>query len=115
MIAITILSSDQIRDYMIQISQDLLRRFVREFQDMYEIQFCSINIHLLLHLGDCVKKLSPLWTYTCYEYEDLNGRLLKLIHGTYNIDTQLASSQNQFIKMIRIIELLPNADIKIFV
>lgn len=45
-IAITILSSDQITDFMIQVSQDLLRRFVRKFQDMYGIQFCSINIHI---------------------------------------------------------------------
>lgn len=82
-----------------QISQDLLRRFVREFQDIYGIQFCSINIHLLLHLGDCVKKLERLWAYTCYEYENLNSQLLKLINGIRHFDIQLARSQNQFIKM----------------
>lgn len=59
-IAIKLLSSDVITDFMIQVAQDLLRRFVREFQDMYGIQFCSINIHVLLHLGNCVKKLGPL-------------------------------------------------------
>jgi len=113
-VAIKLLSSDVITDFMIQVAQDLLRRFVREFQDMYGIQFCSINIHVLLHLGNCVKKLGPLWAYTCYEYEDLNGQLLKLIHGTRHIDTQLANSQNQFIKMIRILELLQNINIKNF-
>lgn len=113
-VAIKLLSSDVITDFMIQVAQDLLRRFVREFQDMCGIQFCSINIHVLLHLGNCVKKLGPLWAYICYEYEDLNGQLLKLIHGTRHIDTQLANSQNQFIKMIRILELLQNINIKNF-
>lgn len=72
---ITILSFDEVTDFMIHISQDLLRRFVREFQNMYGIQFCFINVHLLLHLGDDVKKLGPLWAYTCYKYENLNGQL----------------------------------------
>lgn len=62
-IAVTILSFDNITDFMIQIAKDLLRRFVREFQDMYGIQFCSINIHLLLHLGDGVQKKKKIGAF----------------------------------------------------
>ncbi|XP_011859941.1 PREDICTED: uncharacterized protein LOC105557338 [Vollenhovia emeryi] len=112
--ALSILSSDSITECMIEIARDLLHRFVREFQILYGIEHCSINLHQLLHLPDCVQMLGPLWAYTCYEYEDLNGKLLKLIHGTCHIDTQIAQSQHQFIKMMRFIELLPDGDVRNF-
>lgn len=101
---------------MIEIVRDLLHRFVKEFQFLYGLKFCSINLHLhlLLHLPDCVRILGSLWTYTCYEYENLNGQLLKLIHGTCHIDTQIAHSQYQCIKMIRFIELPSDGDVRDF-
>ncbi|CAL1685139.1 unnamed protein product [Lasius platythorax] len=113
-IALSILSSDFITEHMMEISKDLLHRFVREFQLLYGIEFCSINLHQLLHLPDCVRNLGPLWAYTCYEYEDINGQLLKLIHGTSHIDSQIAQSQHQFIKMRRFIELLQEDDVRNF-
>lgn len=112
--AVSLLSSDLITQNMIDTARDLLHRFVQEFQVLYGAQFCSINIHQLLHLPDCVLNLGPLWAYTCYEYEDLNGQLLKLIHGTTHIDTQIAHSQYQFIKMIKLVEALPDGDIRDF-
>ncbi|XP_026830127.1 uncharacterized protein LOC113563129 [Ooceraea biroi] len=113
-IALSILNSDFITEDMIEIARDLLHRFVKEFQFLYGIQFCSINLHQLLHLSDCIRILGPLWAYTCYEYENLNGQLLKLIHGTCHIDTQIVQSQYQFIKMIRFTELLPDGDVRNF-
>ncbi|XP_067203636.1 uncharacterized protein [Linepithema humile] len=113
-VALAILSSDSITNHMIEIARDLLHRFVREFQFLYGIEFCSINLHQLLHLPDCVKNLGPLWANTCYEYESLNGKLLKLIHGTSHIDSQIAQSQYQYIKMVRFIESLPHGNIRDF-
>ncbi|KAK0159449.1 hypothetical protein PV328_010325 [Microctonus aethiopoides] len=51
---------------------------------------------------------------TCYEYENINGQLLKLIHGTWHIDTQIANSQCEFIKMNRLIGLLSEENIRNF-
>lgn len=75
---------------------------------MYGLRYCSINIHLLIHLPDSVKNLGPLWAHTCYESEDLNGQILKLFHGTWHIDSQLARSQSQFLTMIRLTDLSQN-------
>ena len=55
-----------------------------------------------MHFPDSV--LGPLWLYTCFEYGDLNGLFLRLIHGTNHIDTQRANSQNQFISMTKQLE-----------
>ncbi|KAK0160280.1 hypothetical protein PV328_007708 [Microctonus aethiopoides] len=74
----------------------------------------SVDGGVLVHLPDCVKNLGPLWAYTCYEYENLNGQLLQLIHGTEHIDTQIANSHNQFMKIPKLIECLPEGQIKEF-
>ena len=113
-IALKILSSEAITEPMLLTAHDLLCRFVREFEIMYGIQFCTVNIHQLLHYSEYVKNLGPLWAYTCYEYENLNGLFLKQIHGTLRIDTQIARSQNVFLKIIGHIESVQNEKIKEF-
>ena len=52
----------------------------------------SGNIHLLLHLPDTVKELGPLWVYSCFHFEGLNGMLKGLVRGTQHIDKQLITS-----------------------
>ena len=42
----------------------------------------TMNVHLLSHLVDCVKRWGPLWAYSCFVYETMNGHLKKLFHGT---------------------------------
>lgn len=114
MVASAILSSDKIINVMIDVADDLLHRFVIEFEDIYGIQFCSINVHLPLHLSSCVRNLGRLWAYSCYEYEDLNGKIVKLVHGTWHLDTQIAAVHSQFIRQVRFIEDLPNGKIRDF-
>ncbi|KAK0176931.1 hypothetical protein PV328_001029 [Microctonus aethiopoides] len=84
---IAYLSSDVVTDAMINLSYNFLHKFVREFEILYGKEFCTINIHQLLHLPTCVRNNGPLWVYTCYKYENLNGELLKLIHGSRHIDS----------------------------
>lgn len=106
------LSSDIITPQLIGISGDFLHKYVKNFENLYGLRYCSINIHQFLHFPTSVQRLGPLWTHTCFEYEDLNGQLLRLIHDTIHIDTQLTRSHDQFIRMIRFIEMLPDAKIK---
>jgi len=112
--AITVLNSEKNTPFMLNVAEDFLNKFVKEFETLYGLNFCSINVHQLLHLPDCVRKLGPLWTFSCFEYENINGQLLKLIHGTSHIDTQIARSHDRRIKMIRLIEHLPENSIRDF-
>ena len=111
--AISLLNADRITPQMIEISRNYLN-FVREFENLYGLLFCSINVHQLLHLSDIVERLGPLWVYSCFVCENLNGELLRLVHGTCQIDTQIARSQHQFIRMIKFIEALPDGPIRNF-
>ena len=59
----------------------------------------SINIHNLLHINASVLNLGPLWANSTFEFEDANGELTALFHGTQNIDMQV-------IKIIIMINIL---------
>ena len=41
---------------------------------------------------DDVRDLGPHYTHSCFAFEDKNGFLLKLIHGTQFIDSQIISA-----------------------
>ena len=52
-------------------------------------RFQTFNCHQLLHLSEDVKCLGPLWTSSCFPFEDYNGDLKDLFHGTLNIPSQV--------------------------
>ena len=52
-------------------------------------QFQTFNVHQLLHLPEVVKDLGPLWSNSCFPFEDYNGDLRELFHGTKNVDGQV--------------------------
>ena len=95
-------------------SREFLDKFVRDFQVLYGLRFCLINVHQLLHYPHIVQQLGPLWSYTCYEYENLNGLFLNLINGKNYIDSQIINSQSLLISMTRFIENLPDGAVKNF-
>ena len=33
----------------------------------------TLNVHQLVHLADSVRYLGPLYTHSCFPYEDKNG------------------------------------------
>lgn len=69
---------------------------------------------MIQHLSKCVKNLGPLWGYQCYQYEDLNGKILALINGTTHIDSQIVSAHCQLLKMEKYKNRLPYGHIRDF-
>ena len=49
----------------------------------------TMNVHLVSHLADCVRNWGPLWSYTCFVFESMNGHLKKLFHGTRDMTKQV--------------------------
>ncbi|XP_070551310.1 uncharacterized protein [Ptychodera flava] len=89
---IFILALESISDDQLHQADYLLRRFCLEFPILYGERYMSHNIHTLLHLVDDVKVLGPLWTHSCFHFEDKNGFLLKLIHGTQKVELQIITA-----------------------
>ena len=76
----------------LQHSSLLLKKFYILTRRLYGERYYTYNMHNLVHLVDCVKDLGPLWTFSCFFYEDLNGDLRHLFHGTQSIHIQIVTS-----------------------
>ena len=48
-----------------------------------------MNVHLLIHLSQCVQDWGPLWAYSCFQFESANNYLKKLFHGTRDMSEQV--------------------------
>ena len=72
--------------------EQTIKLFCRQFEGLYGRRYMTANIHLLLHLTECVRELGPLWVYSCFHFESQNGILKSLVHGTQHVEKQIMSS-----------------------
>lgn len=42
----------------------------------------SSNVHGLLHLPQSIRDLGPLWSHSCFPFENANGEIVKIFHGS---------------------------------
>ena len=49
----------------------------------------TINVHSLLHVCDNVRNLGPLWCNSCFPFENMNGVLKLMFHGSQRVDRQV--------------------------
>jgi hypothetical protein len=87
----------------VTIAETLFRKFCMDFITLYGNYtyveliklFCLgeryyvANVHMLLHFSDSVQNLGPLWAHSTFPFEDANGWLGELYHGTRNPDKQV--------------------------
>ena len=86
------LLSSNISPQMIIEAQLCLTKFVVGFPELYGLQNCSYNVHLLTHLPDTVRKWGPLWATSAFVFEDMNGTLLSMFHGTQAVSSQIVKN-----------------------
>ena len=90
--AIYICLKDSISMEDLKKAESMLFSFCQDFSSLYEERFQTLNVHQLLHLPDDVKDLGPVYTHSCFSFEDKNGFIFKLIHGTQFIESQILSA-----------------------
>lgn len=105
--SIHILLRDCITDEMVQQSKELLRHFCLRLVWLYGERTAKYNFHQLLHLPFCVENLGPLWASSCFFYEDLNGDMRSLFHGTQSIEKQI-------LQAVSVMQNLPSFEKAIF-
>ncbi|CAH3142258.1 unnamed protein product [Porites lobata] len=66
-------------------SQTLLDDFAQSLPTMYSEKAMTMKVHeLRLHITLFVKASGPLWVFSCFPYENANGHLPGLVHGTFD-------------------------------
>lgn len=90
--AIYILNTKSVQPSDIEKSRKLLQHFYFMFPTLYSERYLGCNIHQLLHLPDTVRELGPLFTTSCFDHEDTNGKLAKMVHSHACVGSQILSS-----------------------
>ena len=85
----------------------MLTHFCARMESLYGRRYETYNVHMLLHLPDCVERLGPLWCTSCFWFEGYNGDLTKLFHGTQKVDIQITHAVCIHQKIPELIPLLP--------
>ncbi|XP_023315688.1 uncharacterized protein LOC106648128 [Trichogramma pretiosum] len=88
--SMAIFSKNTISDIEFEKASKALMKFVEDLQPLYEkISFMRFNVHLLTHIPQFVKMYGALWSWSAFMYENFNGILTKLFHGTQYIPEQI--------------------------
>jgi len=86
--ACNILSTRIISVESINEADTFLIEYCKQFCDLYGAEACTPNMHLSLHLKDCLLDYGPAHSFWCYSYERMNGTLGKYHTNNQNIEAQ---------------------------
>lgn len=76
--AMLVYTSDYIAMKKLRAAEIEMAFFVKIFEKVYGLRFLTLNFHVLEHLGKCVRMFGPLWTITCFPFENANGWMVGL-------------------------------------
>ncbi|XP_078571421.1 uncharacterized protein LOC144859054 [Branchiostoma floridae x Branchiostoma japonicum] len=87
--AIATLASDEITEAELTGAEERLDAFCRSFESLYGQGAQTMNVHKLRHLAMYVRRYGPLWVYSLFGFETMNGHLKRMIHGTKFVANQI--------------------------
>ena len=85
-----ILLSDEINVVELDTTHQMLSTFYQAAGDLYSLNAYTSNMHLLEHIVPLVRLWGPLWAYSMFSFENLNGYLGSTFHGTNKIVLQMS-------------------------
>jgi hypothetical protein len=81
---------ESIEEQNMIIVEEIIREFVQELETLYGEDAMLSGEHELLHLVDMTKDFGPLNNVNCFQFEELNRKLIRFIHGTDLVGEELA-------------------------
>lgn len=97
--SVYLLTKDSISQMEICTAELLLHKFVQDYELLYGVKYMSYNLNLLLHLPNTVRYWGPLWCYSNYTFENVNGLLGNMYHGTQAVPKQICNTFSLFMNM----------------
>ncbi|KAJ8038200.1 hypothetical protein HOLleu_15545 [Holothuria leucospilota] len=89
--SIYILNMETISKDDIKRGRQLIEHFCFMFSTLYGPEHMTANMHQLLHLTECVRDFGPLWVFSCFKFEDMNGQIVQMFHGTKKPELQICT------------------------
>lgn len=99
--ALHLLLSDCIKIEDFDSAQRMLNIFYEAAGNLYGRNIYTANMHSLVHTVPLAKLWGPLWSYSMFGFENLNGYIGTAFHGTRRIVFQMSLN-------IQLLQTLPN-------
>lgn len=90
--SIQILLSENISATNLDDAESMLNSFLKDISILYRFKDYRYNIHSLLHLPLTVLRWGPLWAISAFPYENINGFLSKMMHGTKDVGKEIMNT-----------------------
>ncbi len=99
--ACIIICSRVISTDRLEVADRYLQTFLSKFVSLYGPLNCTPNMHLHLHLKDCILDYGPVYSFWCFSFERFNGMLGQYHNNRRNIEVQIMRhfQQNQQLYM----------------
>ncbi len=86
--ACSILSCRLIKQSDVNIADQYLQMFCKKFELLYGSKFCTPNMHLHLHLRECLLDYGPSPSFWCFSFEWYNGCLSSIQTNNRSVEQQ---------------------------
>ncbi|KAK3923099.1 Halomucin [Frankliniella fusca] len=96
-VGVSLLLQENITENELRLSENFLSIFVRDTQELYGYSAMTYNLHGLLHLPLITRRWGALWGISLFKFENTNGILTRLLHGTNGIVSELSNTLNLII------------------
>ena len=87
--SMSLLLQDEISPEDLRKASELINNFCNLIPDLYGMEFCSFNVHILRHATECVQDWGPLWAYSLFQFENYNSVLVNSFSGTNKVGEQI--------------------------
>jgi hypothetical protein len=88
-IALRLLSHDTLYRSNIQCAQNFIEVFVENYGMIYGVQNITFNVHNLLHLPACASQHGPLYSFSCYAFENYMQAIKGYVRSPHKILQQM--------------------------
>ena len=105
--AMHILLGIRITSEDIRAADEMLVLFYNLVPQLYPEEMLSPNLHSVVHLSRFVQMLGPLWAYSCFGFENMNGYIKQHRHGCRNFIPSLILGITMNYSMTAHINALP--------
>lgn len=78
------------QNYFFDAMRFLALEFVSGYEKLYGKEYMVFSIHQIFHIVDCVANWGLLGGYSAFSFEDMDGHILRLFHGTQNVNWQIS-------------------------
>ena len=85
-----ILLSDCIPKDDLELADHMLTAFHNEAGRLYSLSIYTANMHSAIHTVPLAKLWGPIWSYSMFGFENLNGYIGITFHGTRDITKQIS-------------------------